>query len=559
MGTMTPVRPPAALRTPPARPPLVVTALVVGWILLAGLGGLRALLVLTGSVYSPGGAETDTLARAAKAAPDLVTDEMREALARRDRLSSLERGVAVPMLVLASFGIVGAVALGKRRTWSRPLLWWVGALVISLLVFHAVRLTDLATAPAAGLAMTDPDARGVVALYRAGIGLTVALQAIPLAFGMGFLRHADVRDWVGGPEGWRTGPLLVATAGTLLVAAGASFLTRSRPGAPPVEKASGPSSPEPLPETFRWHGQPIAFRPPAGGWTRERHAEGGRTGVSFTRYEAPPSRLTVAEASFDPQPRTVEEVLPRLRLTTERFKSVESVTVGDPVPAVVAGFPAFQTDYALRERSMQHRGREFLTVVNGHVFVLTFLGRETDLPVFENLVASVRFPDAARFGGGVATATEQASPGDAGQGRGTELRVGEQRLTLRMPASWEHVDYGERQEFRQGEVRIALVDAGTLDPDTSGDLDDERLIGRALRLFGHDPRRWEVSSKTRIRTGSGEALVIDTWDPMSHVPHQRVVLFVNGGRLLVAGASAGSFEATKGPLEGLARSVRFPG
>ena len=35
--------------------------------------------------------------------------------------------------------------------------------------------------------------------------------------------------------------------------------------------------------------------------------------------------------------------------------------------AVVAGYPAFQTNYTLRERSMQHSGREFFTVAGGLV------------------------------------------------------------------------------------------------------------------------------------------------------------------------------------------------
>jgi len=267
----------------------------------------------------------------------------------------------------------------------------------------------------------------------------------------------------------------------------------------------------------------------------------------------------VAEAAQQTPPATADEILPRLRLTEEQFKSVDSVTIGEPVRAVVAGFPAYQTDYTLSERSMQHRGREFFTVAGGHVFVFTFLGRETDLPVLENLMASVRFPAASAGGDDSRVETTAEAPrAEQTGGNVTELRVGDHRLTVRIPREWEHIDYGQRQEFRHGEARIVLVDLGRVETaEGAGVADDERNIARALSFFGHDPRRWEIASKTPLHVGGREALAVETRDPLSHVFHNRTILFVNAGKLLAAGTGQGTVDQTKGPLDELARSIRF--
>ncbi|MCM3876593.1 MAG: hypothetical protein NEA02_09255 [Thermoanaerobaculia bacterium] len=561
---MSEARPPGSRLARADSRPILVSALVVGWLLLSGFGALRAIVVLGNLAATSTFGDTDPLARAAAAAPDLVTDETRQLLAQRQERRSLERNLAGPLLLVATLGVVGAIGLLRRRLWSRVVLLSVGVLAIGLSAFHSTRSIGITAAPAAGLVESDPDARNALALVRSAAAIGLALQSIPLILAMSLLRHPIVRDYVSVPgarrprSGRRPDTLLVVAGAAVLIAAGAVTFSRNRAKTPPPEKGvSEAPAPEPS-ETFRWSDQPIAFSAPAGPWTRERHAEGGRKGVSFTRYQAPPSRIIVAEASLETAPATADEILPRFRLTREQFRSADSVTVGEPVRAVVAGYPAFQTDYSLRERSMQHRGREFYTVVAGHAFVFTFLGRETDLPVLENLVASVRFP-AGADGDAPRTTFEDIPPDEKSGGEVTELRVGEQRVTVRVPRQWEHIDYGQRQEFRHREARILLVDGGPVEAaGTATEIDDKRVIERALRFFDHDPRRWEVSSKTRMRVGSREALAVDTWEPLSHVFHKRTVLFVNAGRLLVAGTAQGTVEETKGPLDELVRSIRFP-
>ncbi|MEO8586529.1 MAG: hypothetical protein ABI584_10250 [Acidobacteriota bacterium] len=561
---MSEAKPTASRLARPDTRPILVTALVTGWLLLSGFGALRAIVVLGTAAATSKLGPSDPLSRVAAAEPDLVTDEMRDVLAQRAQRASLEKNLSVPLLLFAALGVFGAIGLLRRRTWSRAVLVSVGALALGLSVFHAFRSIEIATAPAATLLDGNQDAQNAVALVTSFAWISLALQTIPLILAMSLLRHPIVRDYVEVPSsdrprpGGRPDPLLIVAGCALLLAAGAVLFSKSRSRAPVAGTKAAALSPAPEPETFRWGDQTITFTPPSGTWTRERWAEGGKKGVSFTRYAVPPSRITMAEAALDTAPRDADEIFPRFRLKEEQFRSADSATVGEPVRAVVAGAPAFQTDYTLKERSMQHRGREFFTVAGGHAFVFTFLGRDADLLIFENLVASVRFPAASGPEGLVRTTTEEA-PRDEAKGEVMDLQVGDHRVSVRVPREWEHVDYGQRQEFRHGETRIALVDGGPA-PSTgiAGELDDERVIERALRLFDHDPRRWVIGAKTRIRVGPREALAVDTWDPLSHVFHSRTVLFVNAGRLLVAGTAQGSFEATKKPLDQLARSIRFP-
>ncbi len=553
---------PSRLARPDSRP-ILVTLLVTGWLILSGFGALRALVVLGNAVATSYLGVTDPTARTAAAAPDLVTDEMQENLARRERRQFLDRALAGPLLFVATLGVAGALGLLRRRAWSRPLLVAVGVLALVISAFHAHRSAAIAASSVAGLAESEPEARNALAFVRAAAGINLALQSIPLVLVMSLLRHPVVRDYLvvatdrHRPRGAGRVALLVA-GGTVLLAAAAVLLWKSRSPIPsPAKSEAAAPRAEPR-ETFDWGGQPMAFSPPPPeNWTRERLAEGGRKGVSFTRYAVPPSRITVAEVSLDTAAANVEGVLPRLRLTPESFRSADSALVGEPLRAVVGGLPAFQTDYTLRERSMQHRGREFATVAGGHVFVLGFLGRETDLPVFESLVASVRFPDAGRSDAGISAVVEESTSEETVRGEVANLQIGRHRVSVRIPPGWERIDYGQRQEFRRGEMRIALVDGGELPASERPESFDDETVDRALRLFDHDPRRWEIAGKTLLSAGTRKALAVDTWDPLSHALHQRTVLLANRGRLLVAGTFQGTWGTTAGALDALVGSVRL--
>jgi hypothetical protein len=553
---------PSRLARPDSRP-ILVTLLVAGWLILSGFGALRALVVLGNQVATSYFGETDAMARIAATAPDLVTDEMREHLAQREQRFLLDRALAGPLLLVATLGIVGALGLLRRRTWSRPLLLTVGVLAIGISAFHAHRTVAIAASPVAGLAESAPETRDALALLRAAAGINLALQSIPLVLAMSLLRHPVLSDYLGAfTEGRlrRRGRQVafLFTGGSVLLVAAVVLLWKNRFPVPAPTRSAATAPRAESRETFDWGGQPMAFTPPSPeAWTRERHAEGGRKGVSFTRYAVPPSRIIVAEVSLDTPAAGVSGVLPRLRLTPETFPSADSVLVGEPVRAVVGGLPAFQTDYTLRERSMQHRGREFVTVAGGHAFVLGFLGREIDLPAFENLVASVRFPAAGRPDAGTPVIAEEPAREETVRGDVADLQIGRHRVSVRIPPGWERIDYGQRQEFRRAEMRIALVDGGELPAPVRPDAFDDETVERALRLFEHDPRRWEIAGKTLLSAGPRKALAVDTWDPLSHALHQHTILLANGGRLLVAGTFQGTWGTTVGALDALVGSVRF--
>ena len=508
--------------------PVLVTVLAGAWILLAVLSAIGAILALSKGLYT-----------------------------------SEQRIVAALSLPLAALAGAGAFGLLRKETWARALLATAGLLALVVSGVSSYRIVTAASAPTAAIAANEPDAANALALFRAGSAVAFLVSAIPLVVALSLLRHPTVRDWAN-PDarvsagGRRPDALLVAVGGAVLVAALSFFLSKKSPSSGAAAKQATAVVLAPA-ETFIWSDQPVVFSPPRAPFTRERHAEGGRKGVSFTRYAVPPTRITVAEAFLDPAPNTPEEALARLRLTKESFKSADSADVGEPAPMAVANAPGFQTDYTIRERSMDHQGRELVVLAGQRVFVFTFLGRPTDVPIFEALVASARFPAPGGPESAVRTVREDAATGEAPVAGSAEIRVGEHRVTASVPDGWERVDYGAKQEFRRGETRIALVDGGALPPGTgAANLEDEWLVQRARRLFDHDSRRWEIASRTRIVSGDVEALVVDTQEPLSHVFHKRTVVFVNGGRLLAGGMVMGLPDEGRDALDALARSIRFP-
>src|SRR5512140_1098414 len=523
MGSMSEARPPVSRPAPPGPRPILVTVLAGAWFLLCLLGGVGAILVL-----------------ASPARP------------------AFERVLAVVFVIVAALFGAGAFGLLRRVRGARALLATAGLLALVLSGVSAFRTVTAASAPAAEIAATEPDAANALALFRAGSAVGFLLSSVPLLVALGFLRHPSVGLWLGIPPRPRRRPdaLVLVVAGALAVGALSFFLSRKSPSSAAPAKQARPVALAPA-ETFLWSDQPVTFRVPKDPFTRERHAEGGRKGVSFTRYAVPPTRITVAEASLQPAPNTPEEALAKLRLTKETFRSADSAEVGEPAPAAIARAPGFQADYTIRERSMEHQGREIVVLAGRRVFVFTFLGRPADVPIFEALVASATFPPPGSVADG-STARADAPPDAADADGGSDVRVGEHRVRVRVPPGFERVDYGQKQEFRNGEVRIALVDGGELPPGTgAANLEDEWLIQRALRLFEHNPRRWEVGAKTRIAVGDREAVVVDTREPLSHAFHQRTVVFVNGNRLLAGGMVLGRPETARDALDALARSVRF--
>jgi hypothetical protein len=122
-----------------------------------------------------------------------------------------------------------------------------------------------------------------------------------------------------------------------------------------------------------------------------------------------------------------------------------------------------------------------------------------------------------------------------------ELQVGEQRISVVVPEGWEHLDYGDRHQLRQGFASISIEEAGGA-PD------------KALRRLGENEQR-DIAARTPLQIGNHEGLIVDTWDRLSH-QHRKRFCFVQGkGPLLVIYMMQGKFETVQPDFDALIASI----
>ncbi|HJR02901.1 MAG TPA: hypothetical protein VKA83_14785 [Methylomirabilota bacterium] len=89
---------------------------------------------------------------------------------------------------------------------------------------------------------------------------------------------------------------------------------------------------------------------------------------------------------------TLDDVLERVVFTPERPEEPQRPLVVGRREATIAGEPAVIVDYTLDTRERTLHGREAYVVHNSHLFVATFRGLEENLPVFDRVIESIRFP-----------------------------------------------------------------------------------------------------------------------------------------------------------------------
>jgi len=85
----------------------------------------------------------------------------------------------------------------------------------------------------------------------------------------------------------------------------------------------------------------------------------------------------------------------------------------------------------------------------------------------------------------------------------------------------------------------------------------EAFVEYALDRLGPDRRR-EILPPEATQIGGREALVVDTWDRMSHAQRKRQTLILNAGRLLVVAVEQGRLESTPRAYAALVQSLEFP-
>ncbi|HKQ56885.1 MAG TPA: hypothetical protein VJY35_03365 [Candidatus Eisenbacteria bacterium] len=89
----------------------------------------------------------------------------------------------------------------------------------------------------------------------------------------------------------------------------------------------------------------------------------------------------------------LSDVLERVVFRPDRAQEPERWVGTARRPGVVAGQPAVFVDYRFRGPERVLRCRDAYFVRDNHVFIASYLGLEKNLPVFDRVVESIRFPE----------------------------------------------------------------------------------------------------------------------------------------------------------------------
>ena len=110
-------------------------------------------------------------------------------------------------------------------------------------------------------------------------------------------------------------------------------------------------------------------------------------------------RDRLADAIWDLQwvSYTLDEVVGPAVFTGKGFKGIGQVEISEPVRGEVAGEPSLSLDYTLlaHRGGRLYHGREVYVAHNNRLFVASFQGLEENLPLFDALVSTIRFPAGA--------------------------------------------------------------------------------------------------------------------------------------------------------------------
>lgn len=179
------------LSRPDSRP---VLASVLGgsWVVLCAFCILRALLLMAGL---SGGIELgahDPNDIMAAEYPEFVDDSWFEAEIVEHEARALERQAGLPLLLLSALGVWGGVQLLRRRPRAPWLLAGAGLGVVALGAWQTHRFLVLTGYSTAGVEIPSEATLALGSIAW----LNVALQALPVAIGLGLLRHPSLREWL---------------------------------------------------------------------------------------------------------------------------------------------------------------------------------------------------------------------------------------------------------------------------------------------------------------------------------------------------------------------------
>jgi len=130
------------------------------------------------------------------------------------------------------------------------------------------------------------------------------------------------------------------------------------------------------------------------------------------------------------------------------------------------------------------------------------------------------------------------------------LQVGAHAISIAFPPDWEHLDFGDKHQFRNKRARISVEDFGFLGKNL------DKAIERAMVMTREDGRR-EVASRDSLEITGRDARVIDTWDHLSHQYRKRYLFVINEKSLLVVSTMQGRFESMEKTFNELTASLAF--
>jgi hypothetical protein len=132
--------------------------------------------------------------------------------------------------------------------------------------------------------------------------------------------------------------------------------------------------------------------------------------------------------------------------------------------------------------------------------------------------------------------------------RPVELQVGQHRISLMLPEGWEHIDYGDRHQLRSDLKRISIEALDRIDNDLDESVED------ALDRLKESERRDEAS-RNRFELAGHEAVVVDTWDKLSHQYRKRFLFVRVREELLTIYMMRGEFDAMEAVFDSLVASL----
>jgi hypothetical protein len=187
---------PASRFASPDSRPLVVTIVVVGYLLICGLGGLNALVILVNGSSRIVLAESPSQNPFENIEPGSEYSEFFPE-PRKPELVDLERILSAVFIAVAICGVAGAVGLFNRRTWSRGLLWGTTGAAIAGHALYTLRVLQIQSADVIDVLQRQQ----AFELVATASLINVAIQSIPLVILAGLLRHSALRSYVFGSLG----------------------------------------------------------------------------------------------------------------------------------------------------------------------------------------------------------------------------------------------------------------------------------------------------------------------------------------------------------------------